>query len=685
MNSATEMAVMKLPWRRCVGALCASGLLACGGSGGGTPTALPNGTLSAPELMVVGADQARADVVGELSTVARGGSYSYSVVLLGSGSVTELPSINRKNQVVLSVNGANGNRVLFFDGDLVHDIGTLGGADAYAPALNAAGQVAGYSSTVSGDVHAFRWSKSGGMIDLGTLYNAAGSKALAINGHGQIVGYSDPAQEPVQAFVWSESDGMIDLGRLSDGLAVAQAINDNGMIAGFSDAADGNAHGFGWTRDKGMFDLGTLGGIDSYATLINHGGQIAGYSAIRGETDFVYRGFVWNKATGMVDIGALNGLGSAPLAINADGLVAGVSDVKDGAQHAIVWRRGRGMTDLGTLGGAGSRALGINNNGDVVGLAATGVSEFDYHAFLWTRTKGMLDLNRSLANAPPGLVLTEAIAISDKGAIVANSTAGLVLLLPGAKGNDAPVVGPVAPSDPVAAGSATTFAVSFTDQNRDDTHVASWSWGDGCANIPGSVTESRGVGTARAVHRYCTPGIYALRVTVTDSTRRSASVTRNVVVYDPSTVAAAGDGWFMSPQGALRQDRVQAGRASFSFVSALTPAAVAGAKPWALQFHVANLNFQSTAYDALSLAGGRVQYQGSGTINGAGKFKFLLSAVTGAAATAGAPSRLRMKIWHLDTRTDAEVVDYDNARPVRASVAGAEGSELGGGQIVLGR
>jgi probable HAF family extracellular repeat protein len=693
MKNVTVISAVQKRWGWCLVGLCSSGLIACGGSG--SDSASPQdmvlaSTMSAgASATVAAAPGGAADVTAAEAAAAHGRHTSYSVVKLGSGEITELPVINSRNQVAFSQNGASGPRAAFFDGKTVRDIGTLGGAEAYAPALNDAGQVAGYSTNPSGNYHAFRWSVTGGMVDLGTLYAAPASKGLDINRQGQVVGYSDPTLAPVQAFIWSDTGGMVDLGRLGVGLAAAQAVNDAGTAAGFSDAADGNAHGFAWTPAGGMIDLGTLGGIDSYATLINNAGQIAGYSAVDNADGFNYHGFVWNKASGIVDIGTLSGLGSAALAMNASGQVAGVSDKTDLYQHAIWWTREGGLVDLGTLGGTISRALGINKNGVVVGSSNTPAGQFELRAFLWTKAQGMVDLNTRIRHAPAGLVLTEALAISDTGAIVADSNAGLVLLKPGASGTDAPVVGPITPSEPVAAGTRVAFSASFTDQNGADTHSATWSWGDRCARSPGTVTESRGAGTVRGYHTFCTAGVYPVTLTVTDDTGLSATVARDVVVYDPAAGAVTGGGWFMSPQGAYRKDKVQAGRATFSFVSKVTNDPTPRSGEMTLKFHVANLDFQSAAYDALSVAGIRAQYQGSGTVNGAGNYKFLMTVVDGTASKAVRQSRFRMKIWHIDARTNAEAVDYDNqvqtGALAKALAADSEGSVIGGGSIVIRR
>lgn len=558
MKSVLRISGIQKRWRLALLGLCGSVLLACGGSG--SDPAAPQPAMFAATTTAV--DAGKVDAAANIAADdAAHGRATYRVVSLGAGEVTELPKINARDQVAFSLFGPGGARAAFFNGAGVRDLGTLGGAEAYAPALNDAGQVAGYAANPDGNYHAFRWSQSAGMVDLGTLDGAPASKGLGINDGGQVSGYSEPSLAPLQAFVWNDGAGIADLGRLGAdlGSAVAQAINDKGMVAGYSDALDGNTHGFAWTKGGGMVDIGTVGGIDSYATLINNAGQIAGYSAVDNARGFNYHGFVWSRATGIVDIGTLSGLGSAVLAINASGQVAGVSDFDVTYQHAISWTQAGGIVDLGTLGGTGSRALAINKQGVVVGLSDTPRGS---HAFLWTRALGMVDLNTRIKNAPAGLVVTDALAISDSGAIVAFTNAGLVLLKPGAKGTDAPVVGPIGPGGPiaVAVGARAAFSAGFTDQNSADRHGATWSWGDGCgpASAPGTVTESNGVGTARGVHTFCTAGVFSITLTVTDNTGRSATVTRDVEVRGPAGAAVAGAGGIKSPRRAAWPQPVKA-------------------------------------------------------------------------------------------------------------------------------
>jgi probable HAF family extracellular repeat protein len=112
------------------------------------------------------------------------------------------------------------------------DIGTLGGGDTYAMAVNSRGQVAG-SSKAGGQLRAFLYD-NGSMRNLGTLGGA--SMAYDVNAGGNVVGYSYDRSGRSRAFVWR--DGILfDLNLLIDPgsgwtLTAAYGINDRGQIVG---------------------------------------------------------------------------------------------------------------------------------------------------------------------------------------------------------------------------------------------------------------------------------------------------------------------------------------------------------------------------------------------------------------------------------------------------------------------
>jgi probable HAF family extracellular repeat protein len=308
--------------------------------------------------------------------------------------------------------------------------------------------------------------RDGQMIDLGTL-GGNQSTAGAINNHGQVAGFalndvSDPfsfyyqaffCQTPLnicpanatatRAFVWDEKDGMQDIGTLGGPDSLAFLVNDRGQVAGFSytnSTVNANTgfptfHPFLWEKGKGMKDLGTLGGTVAQAVNgLNERGEVVGSTTTAG--DQTHHPFLWN-GTRLMDLGTFGGPNGEADWVNDAGDVVGIaqrptfcSDTSGGV--AFLWSKGV-LHDLGTSAGLeNSEATFINSNGQAVGYSfSCGVSTIS--AFLWEQGS-MVDLN-TLIPASSQFYLWAAGFISDRGEIAAFGTlpsgdTHVVLLIP---------------------------------------------------------------------------------------------------------------------------------------------------------------------------------------------------------------------------------------------------------------
>ena len=129
-----------------------------------------------------------------------------------------------------------------------HTLGTLGGANAEADAVNGHDQIVGWSERRRGPRHAFLW-QNGVMHDLGSL--GGESFATAISGPGVIVGWSQ-THAGTQASVWYPNGHLRNLNALipsGSGWMLQQAfgVNAGGQITGYG-IHNGRTHAFLLTR-----------------------------------------------------------------------------------------------------------------------------------------------------------------------------------------------------------------------------------------------------------------------------------------------------------------------------------------------------------------------------------------------------------------------------------------------------
>ena len=244
------------------------------------------------------------------------------------------------------------------------------------------------------------------------------------------------------------------------------------------------------------------------------------------------------------------------------------------------------------------------------------------------------------------------------------------------------VAGITAPLDPVSVSTTdnVTASADFTDPGTLDTHAAVWTWDDGTTSL-GIVSAGSESKFVTGSHAYATPGVYQVELTVTDGDGGvDAAVFEYVVVNDPNGGFVTGGGWIMSPVGAYVSNPDLTGRANFGFVSRYQKGAAVPTGVTEFQFKVADLNFHSEVYDWLVVAGADAKYKGVGTINGAGDYKFMLTAHDAQATPQTTDvDTFRIKIWQDVEGTESVV--YDNKLGVADD--SYVGTDLGGGSIVV--
>ncbi|OHB56219.1 MAG: hypothetical protein A2Y07_10100 [Planctomycetes bacterium GWF2_50_10] len=305
------------------------------------------------------------------------------------------------------------------------DLGTLGGENSYAYAINNNGQVIGRADNIDGQRRAVLFDSTGNVanIDLGTLPAGNGdSWAYAINNIGQIVGldYDEYGTERAIFFDATGQGNNIALGSLGGGTGGAQAISDTGVIVGWSATtpdeyfySNWHATRFDSTGSGLNIDLDKTDCYLSVARCVNKAGIIAGNSE---ETAMIYDLI---GSGNNVDIGSqLTGDFTTVLAINDKGQMVGYGNTQPGYyHHAMLFTANGSVTaiDLGGIGGTRSYATSINVAGEIVGYART--ASGTYHA-TWYDPNGSgnnIDLN-TIIDPNLGWELNAAY-INDKGQI----------------------------------------------------------------------------------------------------------------------------------------------------------------------------------------------------------------------------------------------------------------------------
>jgi probable HAF family extracellular repeat protein len=353
----------------------------------------------------------------------------------------------------------------------------LGGWNSGVKGLNDAGQVAGTRNTGFGETfHAFLWTPLTGVEDLGT-FGGHNSMAYALNASGVVVGYANDAAGGVRAFLRAPGQPMVDLGDFNRDYTrgvVAEDVNDAGQVVGSAmhnsygwyrtfvitpEDTDGDGQPDLWFRDSdgdGLNDLARdtavagarnrINAAGQVMSLLNNGGTVLweeGVStSLLGPDGSMFWGDVLNDAgwvAGTIQAGYYSRMPylwrdgvvtviplppgcldlSGQLAMNNRGQVAGSCNDAAG-RRAFLWDEVGGAIDLGTFGGTISDAYDVNEAGQVAGWAQLLGGEL--HAFVWSPATGMVDLGTLLGP------YSEGFEINERGWVAGSSTNDLQYL-----------------------------------------------------------------------------------------------------------------------------------------------------------------------------------------------------------------------------------------------------------------
>jgi hypothetical protein len=203
-------------------------------------------------------------------------------------------------------------------------------------------------------------------------------------------------------------------------------------------------------------------------------------------------------------------------------------------------------------------------------------------------------------------------------------------------------------------------------------HTAQWIFDDALATT-GKVVEPSGSksGTVTGTYTFTTPGVYKIKLKVTDNTGETSwvdtagDVEAIVVIYDPNGGYTIGGGYISTYAGSYPADLSKVGKLSFGFNSKYTNATNPKGETQ-IQFAMGGFEFNALNYDYLTISGARAQFRGFGKLNGESGYNFILTVIDGQLTGGGGVDKVRIKIWNKTTGAivfDSQMGESDAVDP----------------------
>ncbi len=290
------------------------------------------------------------------------------------------------------------------------DVGTLpGGTQVFAEDINASGQIVGGARDANGQYRAYMRT---GTAPMAALPITPPSFGAALNDAGVVTGTITLPNES-HAFRYSVTGGLQDLGRGGDGSigmdgpiplqgAYASDINASNQVAGtFTD--EGEIRGFRYSDGADFEDIGSLEGGMTRAWGIDDSGTVVGSSWVDGSPATGIRrlghAVMFNDAmVGLVDLKNIKDDPNEDWTLITANAIAGdyVIGIGDhlGKVSAFRLHLSTGVVDDLSGGWGGSTyAYGLNAAGDVGGWGSPTADDSGQAAFVYTDQLGFKKLN----------------------------------------------------------------------------------------------------------------------------------------------------------------------------------------------------------------------------------------------------------------------------------------------------
>jgi len=221
--------------------------------------------------------------------------------------------------------------------------------------------------------------------------------------------------------------------------------------------------------------------------------------------------------------------------------------------------------------------------------------------------------------------------------------------------NVSPTVGAISvPTGPFLIGTEIEAVAEFTDPGVLDVHSARWTWGDDRVSS-GRVDEIAGSGSVSGTHAYLGPGLYTIRLEVSDEDGGAGSSLAQVPIHDPAADRASGEVRFDSPMGAYARNPAFSDQAELALSVQYGPGAIDGTRPYgSVTFELlgGGMRFEGQQIDWLVVAKRRVWLAAKGTVNGVGRYS-----IAADLDLDPAPGRVRVRVWD---RENDETMLYDS-------------------------